>query len=167
MDTEAIFAAVKQYLEAAHFEYLTEDTPDGYVLTCPELRIKNSLGTVSQTIRIWDTHMAIQAHCPIKAAPEHIGETAKFLALANYDLILGNFDLDVHTGEVLYRHFLECGGFEVLPAEVLYRHCPIPLVLLRQYGDDIAAVATGRSDAESAFAEAKEKAIQSGILGRS
>ena len=167
MDKDSIFAAVKQYLADAHFEYVTETAPDGYVLTSPELRIKNSLGTVSQTIRIWDTHMAIQAHCPVKAAPGHIGETAKFLALANHDLILGNFDLDVHTGEVLYRHFLECGGFEVIPAEVLYRHCPIPLVMLLHYGDDIAAVATGRSDAETAFAEAKEKGIRCGILGRS
>ena len=157
MDKEAIFSAAKQYLDGALTKYVTETTPDGYTLFCPKLRIKNSLGAVSQTIEIWETHMAIYAHCPVKAPPEHVGETAKFLALANYDLIPGNLDLDVETGEVSYRYFVECEGFEELPVEMLCRFCPIPYLMLLQYGDAIAAVAAGRSDAESAFSQVKAK----------
>lgn len=156
MDKEAIFSAVKRYLDAAHVKYDTESTTDGYTFFCPKLRIENSLGAVSQTIKIWGTHMAIYAHCPVKAAPEHVAETAKFLALANYDLILGNFDLDVDTGEIRYRHFVACEGFKELSEKMFCRVCPIPYVMLLQYGDAIAAVATGRSDAESALAQAKK-----------
>ena len=155
MEQEAIIAAVKQFLDDAHAKYRTKTTPDGHCIFRTRMRMPNSSKSVPQTIDIRETHMAIYAHFPITTAQKHIGETAKFLALANYDLILGNFDLDVETGEIRYRHFLECGGFEALPTEVLCRHCPIPVVMLGQYGDAIAAVATGRSDAESAFAEAK------------
>ena len=156
MDQKAISSAVKRYLDAAHVQYATESTPDGTTFFCPKLRIENSLESVSQTIKTWGTHMAIYAHCPVKAAPEHVAETAKFLALANYGLILGNFDLDVDTGDIHYRHFFDCGGFEELSEEMLCRSCPIPYVMLLQYGDAIAAVATGRSDAETALAQAKK-----------
>lgn len=159
MEQEAIITAVKQFLDDAHVKYRTKSNTDGHCIFHTRMRMPNSSKSVAQTIDIRETHMAIYAHFPIKAAPEHIAETAKFLALANYDLLLGNFDLDMETGNIRYRHFLECGGFEALPEEVLCRHCPIPAVMLGRYGDAIAAVATGRSDAESAFAEAKSKGI--------
>lgn len=167
MEQEAIFAAVKQFLDDAHVRYRTETTPDGHAAFRTRMRIPDSSKSFVQTIEIRDTHMAIHAHCPVKAAPGQIGEVAKFLALANYDLILGNFDLDVETGEIRYRHLVECEGFEALPVETLLRHCPISVVMFGQYGDAIEAVATGRSDAESAFAEAQRKGIRSGIPGRS
>ena len=159
MDQETIFSAVKQFLDDAHVKYRTKTFPDGHCIFHTRMRMPNSSKSVSQTIDIGETHMAIYAHCPVKAVPGQIGEVAKFLAWANDDLILGNFDLDVETGEIRYRHFLECGAFEALPMEVLCRHCPIPVVMLGQYGDAIAAVATGRSDAEVAFAEAKSKGV--------
>lgn len=157
MEQEAISIAVKQFLDDAHFKYRTKTTPDGHAVFRTRMRMPNSSKSVSLTIEIRETHMAIHAHCAIKAAPEYIGETARFLALANYGLILGNFDFDLETGKIRYRHYLDCAGFDALPAEVLCRHCPIPVVMLGQYGDAIAAVATGRSDAERALAEAKEK----------
>ena len=167
MEQKAIFAAVKQFLDDAHVRYSTETTPDGHAAFRTRMRLPDSSGSVPQTIEIRDAHMAIHAHFPVKAAPGQIGEAAKFLALANYDLILGNFDLDVETGEIRYRHFLECAGFDEMPVETLCRHCPIPVMMLSQYGDAIAAVATGRSDAESAFAEVKRKETRSGTSGRS
>lgn len=159
MEQEAISIAVKQFLDDGHFTCRTKTTPDGHAVFRTRMRMPNSSKSVSLTIEIRETHMVIHAHCPVKATPGQIGEVAKFFALANYGLILGNFDLDVETGIIRYRHFLECGGFDALPAELLCRHCPIPAVMLRQYGDAIAVVASGRNDAESAFSETKSKGV--------
>lgn len=77
------------------------------------------------------------------------------MALANYNEIPGNFDLDAGTGEIRYRHFFDCAGFDPLPAIYLKCHLPIPLLMLHQYGDAILSVANGTSAAESALARAK------------
>lgn len=159
MDKDAIFAAVMRYLEAVGAECEVVTTPDGYTLSCPASGTGSPLKAVPQTFEIWGTHLAVSAHCPVQAAPGHVAETAKFLALANYDLIPGRFDLDLATGKVCYRHCVDCAGFAELPIETLSRFCPIPCLMLRQYGDAIAAVATGRSDAESALAQAKKKGM--------
>jgi hypothetical protein len=78
MEQEAISIAVKQFLDDAHFKYRTKTTPDGHAVICTRMRMPNSSKSVSLTIEIRETHMAIHAHCAIKASPEYIGETTKF-----------------------------------------------------------------------------------------
>lgn len=155
MKANAIFAAVKRYLERAHLEYVSAPIPGGHSIYCSGLSTPGKLKTISQTIETWDTRLVTYAHCLIFTPPERIDEMAKFVALANYNLLLGNFDLDVDTGEIRYRHFLDCGGFKTLPLTLLARFLPIPLLMLEQYGDAILSVAFDSVDAESALAQAK------------
>ena len=157
MKAKSIFAAVKRYLDKLNVKYISDPIPGGHSVYCPALSIPGRLKFVSQTIETKDTHLVTYAHCLIYTPSERIDEMAKFVALANYNMLLGNFDLDVDTGEVHYRHFADCGGFEELSEEMLCRNCPIPYVMFLQYGDAIADVATGRSDAETALAPTKAK----------
>lgn len=156
MDKESIFTAVKQFLDESHIQYLAKTTPDAYSLLSPAIRMKGSLKSVLQFIEIRETHITIKAYCPFHVAPSQIGEITKFLALSNYDLLLGNFNFNAETGEVYYRHFVECEGYAVLSKEILCRICLIPLLMLEQYGDALTSIATGASDAEAAFALIKQ-----------
>lgn len=153
MDKESIFIAIKQFLDESNLEYFTKLTPNGYSLFSPGIRIENSLKFVSQVIEISKMHITISAYCPMCVSPSRIDEVAKFLALANYDLLLGNFELNTERGDIHYRHFVDCECFLALPVTILRRCCPIPLLMLRQYGDAIVAVATGITSAETAFAQ--------------
>lgn len=159
MEADAIFAAVTRFLDESRIKYLSAPIPEGHSIYCPGLPTPSKLKTISQTIETWRTNLVTYAHCLIFTPTEHIDEMAKFVALANYNEIPGNFDLDVGTGEVRYRLFFDCAGFDTLPAIYLKRHLPIPLLMLHQYGDAILSVADGTSSAESALAQAKRKGM--------
>lgn len=156
MKAKAIFTAIKRFLKDSHTDYVTSPIPGGHSITCLDLPSPDMLTNITQTIDIWDTHLFTYAHCPVQVEPEYIDEMAKFIALANYNLLIGNFDLDVDTGEIRFRHYLDCAGFKTLPDAVLRRNLPIPLVMLDQHGDAIASVANGESDAETALTLVKQ-----------
>jgi hypothetical protein len=59
------------------------------------------------------------------------------------------------TGEIRYRLFFDCAGFDTLPFSYLERYLSIPLLLLHHYGDAVFSVAHGTSTAEAALAQAK------------
>lgn len=155
MHADAIFAAIKRYLEESNTKYFTAPIPEGHSIYCPGLPAPGKLKSISQTIETWRSNLVTYAHCLIFTPAGHIDEMAKFVALANYNLLPGNFDLDVGTGEIRYRLFLDCEGFDSMPPVILNRYLPIPLLMLYRYGDAIVSVANGTSDAESALAQAK------------
>jgi hypothetical protein len=158
MNADAIFDAVKQFLNEAHIGFLSAPIPDGWSVYCPSLSAPNRLQTISQTIETWESCLILYAHCLINTPTERIDEMAKFVAMANFNLLPGNFDLDVGTGEVRYRLFLDCRSFETFPANYLMRFLPLPILMLHQYGDAIVAVADGESDAETALAHVDHNA---------
>lgn len=155
MEADAIFAAVTRFLDGTRTRYLSAPIPEGHSIYCPGLPTPSRLRTISQTIETWRTNLVTYAHCLIFTPSGHIDEMAKFVALANHDAIPGNFDLDVGTGEVRYRLFFDCAGFDTIPSIYLKRHLPLPLLMLHQYGDAILSVADGTSDAESALIQAR------------
>ena len=157
MEADAIFAAVTRFLDESRTKYLSAPIPEGHSIYCPGLPTPSRLKTISQTIETWRTHLVTYAHCLIFTPSERIDEMAKFVALANYNAIPGNFDLDVGTGEVRYRLFFDCAGFDTLPSTYLKRRLPLPLLMLHQYGDAILSVADGSSDAEAALARVNSK----------
>lgn len=159
MEADAIFAAVTRFLDESRTKYLSAPIPEGHSIYCPGLPTPSRLKTVSQTIETWRTNLVTYAHCLFFTPSKHIDEMARFVALANYDAIPGNFDLDVGTGEVRYRLFFDCAGFDTLPSSYLKPHLSIPLLMLHQYGDAIVSVANGTCSAESALSQAKRNAM--------
>lgn len=155
MNAKAIFNAVMRHLKKTRTPYVWTEIPDGYSIYCPILPGPAKLDNISQTIETWNSRMRIYAHALIHVAPEYIDEVAKFVALANYGLCPGNFDLDVSTGEVRFRHFLDCEGYRRLPDAVLQRTLALPLLMLRLYGDALVSVATGTLPATSALSPPK------------
>ena len=151
MEADAIFAAVTRFLDGSRTRYLSAPIPEGHSIYCPGLPTPSRLRTISQTIETWRTNLVTYAHCLIFTPSGHIDEMAKFVALTNHDTIPGNFDLDVSTGEIRYRLFFDCAGFDTLPFSYLERYLSIPLLLLHHYGDAIFSVAHGTSTAEVAL----------------
>lgn len=160
MEADAIFAAVTRFLDGTRTRYHSAPIPEGHSIYCPGLPTPSRLRTISQTIETWRTNLVTYAHCLIFTPSGHIDEMAKFVALANHDAIPGNFDLDVSTGEIRYRLFFDCAGFDTLPFSYLERYLSIPLLLLHHYGDAVFSVAHGTSTAEAALAQAKAGANQ-------
>lgn len=157
-ESKAVFAAVRRYVVRQHGRHTESEIPGGYAIHCPSIRFRRWRRKLSLTLEVLGTHLFSRASFSVRTPPERMDEMAKFVALANYNQVLGHFDLDVETGEVRYSHDLECSGFAKVPSMPLKRHLPIPLLMIGQYGEAIAAVANGKADAETALGKVGQEA---------
>lgn len=159
MNADLLYAALKRFLRKV--KWPAPPVFDGPSIRCPDVPVPDKPHTVSMAIDIGESGLRVCARWPIPTPPERIGAMAEFLALVNYELLIGHFDLDVHTGEISFRLFLDCSGFEKIPPVVLKRHLPIPLLMFREFGDAISAVATAASTPAAAFAQSRQSPLLS------
>ncbi|MCL1912447.1 MAG: YbjN domain-containing protein [Eubacteriaceae bacterium] len=148
--------AVARYLESMEYEYGFDDDQ---MLFSYSVALGYSLEACNVLILILDDGLIVYAYPPIRADFEDsaaLAKAAEFIARANYDMILGNFELDFHDGEVRYKTSAIC--FENVPSkEELERLIDIPPIMVNRYGDALASVLKGTSDPGSAIREAESK----------
>ncbi len=53
---------------------------------------------------------AFYSVCPLNASPEQLPAMAEFIARANSDLLIGNFELDWDTGEIRFKTSVDVEG---------------------------------------------------------
>jgi hypothetical protein len=56
--------------------------------------------------------------CPVPATEDRRAAVAEFVARANYDMVLGNFELDFDDGEIRYKTSAPIEGAQLSPAIV-------------------------------------------------
>jgi len=90
-------------LKAEKFHY--DITVDEQKLTVFKLGIKLENTNVETVIHFNAEYqqVAIYTFCPIKVPTNLRRSVAEFIALANSNILLGNFDLDFEDGEIRYK----------------------------------------------------------------
>jgi hypothetical protein len=53
---------------------------------------------------------AFYSICPVNAQPDLLAATAEFIARANADMLIGNFELDWDTGEIRFKTSIDVEG---------------------------------------------------------
>ena len=155
MDKQDIVDAVRNVLDDDEWNYDLETDREAGPLLRTGCRIGGKLRNISEVVDFRDTYFLVYALCPIHADPENLGEISKFLHMANYGLVVGNFELDPRDGEIRYKAFVDCDGLDSIPAEIIGRAIHIPFSMFARYGDGIAALAMGFSDAETEIKKAE------------
>jgi len=148
--------AVARYLDSMEFEYGFDADQ---MLFSYSIALGYTLEACNVLILIIDNGLIVYAYPPIRANFEDsdaIAKAAEFIARANYDMILGNFELDFHDGEVRYKTSAICFG-KVPSIEELELLIDLPPVMVNRYGDALASVLDGTSDPVSAIREAESK----------
>lgn len=153
METEEMIDAVRDYLDESgyHYEYNAEDKfmKLGFNIKC---RLKS--------VRIfWEFRKhsyVVYAIAPINADKDNLGEMLRYIAMANYGLYNGNFELDCRDGEIRYKSYVDTEGLEKLSREIIDTSLDVCLFMMRRYGDGIAALAMGFSDAETEIKKAED-----------
>ena len=92
---------------------------------------------------------------PISGDPNNIGELAKYIAMVNYGLANGNFDLDVKDGEVRYKVYVGCETLEKLSVELIKDSIYVGWFMMERYGNGFVALAMGFSDADTEIKKAE------------
>ena len=88
--------------------------------------------------------------------PDRMNQVARFLTLANWGLMIGNFEMDYSDGHVRFKSSLSFRGTEL--SEVLIRNAILSAMnAVERYADSLMQVLGQGKDADQAFREAALK----------
>lgn len=153
MEKEAVIDAVRDFIEGEgyHYEYNAEREflKMGFKVDC-------KLKHMDVVIDFSPHGFNVFAISPISADQDGFPEMRKYLSMANYGLMNGNFEMHPQSGEVRYRCWVGTRSLESLPNEAIDENVNIAYSMLKRYGDGIAALALGFSDADSEIAKAEK-----------
>lgn len=152
MEQEQIVDAVRDWLDEDdwHYEYNAEKQ-----LIKMGIKLKSKLKSGKYFIEFRQDSYAVYLCAPINGDKDNLGELLKYLTMANYGLYNGNFELDVRDGEIRYKTFVNCDGLESLSPAVIKDSIYMCCVMMDRYGDGIAALALGFSDADTEIKKAE------------
>lgn len=154
MEMDNVIDIVRDYLDdkGYHYEYNAEHQflQLGFGLKCKLKRAKVIVDFRSAGYLVY-------AISPINGDKDCMGELLKFVAMANYGLVNGNFDVDVRDGEIRYKCWASTWKLDAYPADMFDESLSVPLMMMERYGDGIAALALGFSDAETEIAKAERR----------
>ena len=152
MEIDAVIDAVRNYLddEGYRYEYNAEHKflRLGFGVHC---KLKN----VRLFVEFKKIGYVVYAIAPINADKENLFEMLKYLTMANYSLLHGNFEMDVSDGEIRYKCWIETWQLDTLGGQQIDESLSVPLMMFERYGDGIAALALGFSDAETEINKAE------------
>lgn len=113
--------------------------------------IGGKLRRVDMVIRFTHTGYKVVAISPVSADEDSMEEVMRYLAMANYGMINGNFELDVRDGEIRFKVYNCLDGLNSLPDEMIAESILVPAMMMKKYGDGIAALCMGFSDAKTEY----------------
>jgi len=93
------------------------------------------------------------AVCNLKADEDCRMEVLKYLTMANQGLRNGNFEIDLDDGEVCYKVYTNCDGMSSISDDVLLDCIFVPASMFDRFGNGLAAIMMGFSDAETEYAK--------------
>ena len=154
MEREQIVDAVRDWLDNDdwRYEYIAEKQ-----LIKMGINLNSKIKSGNIFIDFKNDCYLVYLYSPINGDKENLEELTKYLTMANYGLINGNFELDVRDGEIRYKTYVNCDGLESLSAAVIQDSICVGCVMMDRYGDGIAALALGFSDAETEINKAEHR----------
>jgi hypothetical protein len=154
MEQEQIVDAVRDWLDGDdwHYEYDAEKH-----LIKMGITLKSKIKSGRIFVDIKKDCYAVYLCAPISGDKDNLGELLKYVAMANYGLLNGNFEVDVRDGEIRYKTFVNCDGLESLSPAVIQDSIYVGCLMMDRYGDGIAALALGFSDADTEIKKAEHR----------
>ena len=125
------------------------------------LKLESKMREAAYYIQFRKDSYIVYLVAPIKGDPNNLAELSKYLTIANYGLVNGNFELDYNDGEIRYKVFVDCDGVKELSEAVIEDSIFVPPHMMDRYGDGIAALAMGFSDADTEIKKAEKSAAES------
>ena len=95
--------------------------------------------------------------CHLNAGEEERNEIMKYLTMANYGLRNGNFEMDLSDGEIRYKVYTNLNGLEEVTDDILESSLVVPCLMFDRYGNGLAKLLMGFSDAETEIKEAEHE----------
>lgn len=147
-------AVIAIALEESGYQYRYQDMLECFFL---DFKLKKSrLSEIQLIIHLRDDHIIIYAVSPVTANEKSLEKTAVYLTGCNEDIIYGNFELNLSTGEVRFKNVLSCT--DVLPSgQTVKDMVNIPILMFERYGDGLLDVIYAGKDPVAALIETEDR----------
>lgn len=94
---------------------------------------------------------------PVPVNKEFFKEMREYLSLVNLELPIGSFNINPANGMIFLKYGLITYWLKSLPKEAVIEIIKTSCDAFCKFGDGIATIASGNSDAETEFSKAKAK----------
>ncbi len=155
MTKETMIDIVRDYFDGEGFRY-EYNAEGGFIRS--GFGVKGPLDKVDMFCDFKSHGYLVYAICPLHCKQEHLPELIRYLTMANYALVAGNFEVDVSDGEVRFKFWVPTEGLETLSKDIVEDSIMVPCSMMSRYGDGIAALCLGFSDAQTEIEKAEKDA---------
>lgn len=134
MQQNDIVNVIRLWLDKKKWHYKLTNSP---MLFKMGVYLKCELEKVRVVVDVKEDFYLVYAILDIGCA-KCFPEMAKFITMANYGLINGNFEVDVRDGEIRYKTYVNCRGMDRLSECVIEDSILCACRMVRKYASGIA-----------------------------
>lgn len=154
MNSFEITKSVKMVLDSMHIYY--EYNPETNIIRF-EHATQSKLKQLTIVIAIRDTDFIVFSMSPIDADEESRNEVSRYLNMINAQRLMGCYYIDCDSAKIVWRDYIDCTDLPSIPVNIIQRALIMPLLQYDIFGDGLAALLMGFSDAETEFEKANKK----------
>ena len=142
---------ISSYLDNQKIQYEVNDEQNGFMFMVPidEAFKKYYLG-----INVREDFTLMYAILPFQCPEDRRQAVAEYLTRVNYDLVCGNFEMNMSTGELRFRQCHRTSSFILEKEESYPLILALPTMVFKKYVPWLASVIMGRLTPEKAFDQA-------------
>ena len=136
MTKSEICDVIKRWLDNHGWRY---DFNSGRSLFKLGVSLKCDIHSVRLFIDVREHFYLVYVILPITCS-RHLDKMERFLSMANFGLINGNFEIDVGDGEIRYKTYVNLNGMNCLSNQVVDDSILCACLTVRKYADSIARI---------------------------
>lgn len=144
MTQQEIFNRIRQWFKDDDWHTMEKN---GHIFEL-SVTLKCALGSVRVFVDVREGFYLNYVVLPV-IGKNNIVEVQRFLTMANFGLINGNFELDLRDGEIRYKTFVNCTELSSLPSRIVHDSVVQALLTVQKYGDSIARLCLFPNDSSA------------------
>jgi hypothetical protein len=148
-----IAEAVKVFLDGFNEDYRYDDEALRFEV---DIELECRLAGTRLFLVPQDDGLLVYASVHLEAQPETLLAAAEYLTRANYGLPAGNFELDMDSGLINYRMYVNCAGSPPAERDIV-TGMTIPVAVINRYGDGLIDVIENGKPPKEAIAETERR----------
>ena len=143
MTREDIVISIKAWLNKLKWQYNFDSNKSIFKM---KVLIGGPLSRVRVVIPVRNNSYLVYVGSDL-GCTENKQNTIRFLTMANYGLINGNFEVDERDGEIRYKTYVNCIGMETLPEQIIADSVMCACRTFRKYSSGIVQLCLNKENA--------------------
>lgn len=154
MNKMTLSQTVRRAIEGAKLRYFVNASDDVYLLLYD---IKGKVATVIIRVVCEDDHCMVRAEIPVEPEQEDMDEMIRYVTMANYGLPVGSFQLNVKTGAVSFKNYINTRELSEISEEQIVHAIRLAVNTAETYAAGIGNIVIAGSDAETEIKAAEHR----------